>query len=193
MPLPIAAGLAISAGIPAVASLLGARGQNKRQRKMAREQMAFQERMSSTAYQRSTADMKAAGLNPMLAFEQGGASSPGGAQAQQQNVIEPAVSSAKGGAMMRSELMSMKSSRELMYNQALAARNSAEHSAASTQESYNRQKLLDLQRNIFELQIPALQNTARVELTKFGKSAPFADRLRQMIFGGRGFLNPVGN
>ena len=100
-----------SAVIPAAASLVGGFMANRSREEAAAQanvasaesvakQIEFQREMSNTSYQRAVADMRAAGINPMLAALKGGASTPTGAayQAQMPQVYDIATPAVQAGA-----------------------------------------------------------------------------------------------
>lgn len=120
----------------------------------------FTEKMSNSAYQRSMKDMQAAGLNPMLAFGQGGASTPSAAmgtgQASQdqaskdqaahvENAIGPAVSSALDFRRLKKEIDQVGSNIDLNKQMegtqaAIEAKNQADAKIATSQLDAIKQK-----------------------------------------------------
>lgn len=135
MPLPAIVPALGPALIGGIASAFGQHKANTTNVKLARErmgfehdeatrQMEFQERMSSTAYQRAMQDMRTAGLNPMLAYMQGGASSPGGAAGQgAQATVESALGAGVSTAL---ETKSLQESLKLVREQTRQARAGAD-------------------------------------------------------------------
>ncbi len=119
VPALIGAGAAIIGG---GLSLFGGSQANKARRQEAQRNRQFQERMRNTEWQAGVADMEAAGLNPALAYQQGGASSPSGNMAQQQDVVTPAISSAKETMRFNEELKLLKAQTSKTTSEAGIAR-----------------------------------------------------------------------
>jgi len=152
-----------SAALPWVAtagagllSYLGGKEQREAQEGVSREQMAFQERMSNTAFQRGVSDMRAAGINPILAYSQGGASSPSGAGFSPESLTEDVASTALDTLRLRKDIEEAESRIKLNKESALS------------EGSYRR--LQDVQREavsanarLTEAELPSVKNRTDVE------------------------------
>ncbi len=83
-------GTALTSGL---LSVFGGERRNQAQAEQAQSANAFSAQQFASRYQTTVKDMEAAGLNPMLAYSQGGGSPPSGQQAQMQDTITPGVES----------------------------------------------------------------------------------------------------
>jgi hypothetical protein len=76
---------------PWLIGALGSLGTSALSQASANRKMRFEQDLSNTAHQRQMADLKQAGLNPILSANLGGASTPSGAQANIDNPVHSAL------------------------------------------------------------------------------------------------------
>lgn len=111
----------------------------------------FQERMSNTAYQRGMKDMRKAGLNPMLAYSQGGASVPTGNMANLQN---PFAGAASAFAQIRqadaAEVQAASSAQQAETASSVAEANVKKINQEITNLKTDEQRIAWLTRNLIE-------------------------------------------
>lgn len=149
--------------IAAGAALAGSLWANRGRRKEAQKDRNFQERMSSTSWQRGKADMMAAGINPALAYTQGGASAPSGAMAGVENVTEGAVSSAMQAKRLQEEV-------KLIRMQTVKTRQDANQAKTAAFRNIQLEQNDQIQNNILRLQLPWLNASAKA-IGKFPQAA----------------------
>jgi len=139
---------AIGSFIPGVGDADAAKDANEANLAESALNRKFQERMSNTAYQRGMEDMKKAGLNPTLAYMQGGASAPSGSTATVQSesrtgLADMALKATTGISAMRNQTTGVQQQQTMndstiKLNTSTAAKNLQESEKLRLQNARNK-------------------------------------------------------
>lgn len=148
-----------------IAGVLGQSEANEANKNLAGSQMAWQERMSSTAHQREVKDLIAAGLNPMLSVNHGGASTPVGSLARVENTFSKGIESQLASASMakiRADTDASETQAALNRANALKVAQDTRYSAASAAQAEYQVRINDaLDRSGYSTAIPISESEAR--------------------------------
>lgn len=142
----------IGAAIGAAGSLLGGVLANKSREEQAEKQMAFQREMRQSAYQDAVKDMRKAGLNPMLAYQQGGAAVPAGAMASVDDVVTPAVSSALSAKRLREDIENIRADTSQKEQQEKLLKAQQQKTAVDTVTAFEQNKIAAAEADLKQLE-----------------------------------------